>query len=202
MFDGSSWKGLNMPGIEMANAFVNGAYRLFLNRMPEPAGLQSWSNVALVSGPDPVLTGIAASVEYAGLFPTSALFVDSLYRKVLGREPDPGRIGWIALLEEGRGDRGRVMSGFLDSPEYKQKFAAYATISQPAAAHALAVVISEPMAELREEAAYKLGCVFARSLGLRVCEEFKWPASADAHPDMDHSPNTEGPGPASWWDVA
>jgi len=55
---------------------------------------------------------------------TDQTFVHNLYRELLGREPDaPGLASWLSYLAADEGDAGRraaVISGFMDSPEYKQ----------------------------------------------------------------------------------
>ena len=49
-------------------------------------------------------------------------FVDLVYNNVLGRPPDPGgRAFWVAELSSGRRERGAVMVGFSESPEFVVK---------------------------------------------------------------------------------
>jgi hypothetical protein len=63
----------------------------------------------------------ASSGEFAQLTGglTNAQFVTYCYENVLGRAPDPpGYNEWLRLLNEGWLNRGQVMLGFSESPEY------------------------------------------------------------------------------------
>lgn len=78
-------------------ALVRNWYLRFLNREPDPQGLNGWTN-ALLQGAQPaqVLTGILGSQEYyqrAGSTPEG--FVVTLYRDLLYRDPsNPEMVHW------------------------------------------------------------------------------------------------------------
>jgi uncharacterized repeat protein (TIGR01451 family) len=74
--------------------------------------------------PPPVTTGTGflAGIPGDG---TPQIFVQNLYRELLGREPEPaGDSFWVTMLEQNNNSRGRanIVAGFLNSPEYKAHY--------------------------------------------------------------------------------
>ena len=117
--------------------FITLLYENVLNRPPDPTGLQGWLN-ALSSGQnsrEQVVIGFSESAEFKAAtalltwrFSYEGLgqgFVDDvfrLYRATLGRDPDlAGLTGWVSTLIDGQ-SYGSVISGFVDSAEFDQKF--------------------------------------------------------------------------------
>lgn len=104
---------------EYATRIVTGLYERLLGRAPDPNGLAGWvaameSGIALQK----LVLGFCTSAEYASKYPAPDLFVESLYRNLLGRGSDPnGKAGWVAALNAGRGNA-YVVNGFLASTEY------------------------------------------------------------------------------------
>jgi hypothetical protein len=86
-----------MASAEYRNDVVTNIYRNFLQREPDPAGLEFWSNQLATSGESAVLTDILASPEYAALHGgTTSGLVNGLYIDLLGRAPDPtGQAYWV-----------------------------------------------------------------------------------------------------------
>ncbi|HEX7131689.1 MAG TPA: DUF4214 domain-containing protein [Iamia sp.] len=98
-------------------------YQAFYKRLPDTAGFMYWMDarrsgswslhrIAEQFARAPEFTQMYGSVDNGG-------FVDLVYDNVLGRDPDPaGRQYWIDQLDAGV-TRGKVMTGFSESPEYK-----------------------------------------------------------------------------------
>ncbi|MFP5322045.1 MAG: DUF4214 domain-containing protein [Acidimicrobiia bacterium] len=77
--------------------YVQVVHRLFLGRDASPAELGSAAHVLHAAGPVALTGRLALSAEWAGLR------IDELYRRVLGREPEPGgRDHWLGVLAAGR----------------------------------------------------------------------------------------------------
>ena len=90
---------------ENANKVVTDLYLLALDRQPDPSGLAHWRGQILSgTGPSAVAVSVFGSEEFfqrAGS--THGGFVDRLFAKVLGRQPDPGgRAFWVEQLDAGR----------------------------------------------------------------------------------------------------
>jgi hypothetical protein len=103
-------------------AFVSRFYRQCLDRRPERAGLDDWTNALL----DQVITGADVarefinSTEFKAKNTTNEEYLDILYRAFFNREPDPaGWDFWLAELNTGK-DRGYVLDGFLGSQEFSK----------------------------------------------------------------------------------
>lgn len=86
-----------MASTEYRNDVVTNIYRDFLQREPDAAGLEYWSNQLAVSGESSVLADILASPEYAALHGgTTSGLVNGLFTDLLGRAPDPsGQAYWL-----------------------------------------------------------------------------------------------------------
>jgi hypothetical protein len=104
-------------------ASVARLYHAALERAPDADGLTGWTRaVAGGTALAGVADGFAFSAEFQNRY--GALndegYVRQLYRNVLDREADaPGLAGWLGELASGRLDRGDVLLGFSDSPEFQ-----------------------------------------------------------------------------------
>lgn len=114
---------------------VPGTVRLYggaFNREPDASGLNYWiqqrqKGVAL----DRMATKFAASGEFERLYGDLAnrAFVEQVYRNVLDRQPDASGISyWVGKLNTGT-TRGKVIVGFTESPENKNRTFDDVTIS-------------------------------------------------------------------------
>lgn len=104
---------------EYRSGLINGAYREFLGRSAEPAGLAGWlQHMVRGSTIQTMESGFLASPEYYGKAgSTDAGWVQMLYRHVLSREAAPAEIqGWVDRLSQGT-SRQAVAMGFLISTE-------------------------------------------------------------------------------------
>ena len=113
---------INGGSEEQVKAFVTRFYQLCLDRNPDPAGLEGWTNDLLDqvrTGAD-VAKGFIFSQEFIGKGTVNADYLTILYKAFFNRDPDPG--GWDAWLSElnaGK-DRGDVLDGFLYSLEFSE----------------------------------------------------------------------------------
>ncbi|CAN5826224.1 hypothetical protein BH24ACT3_BH24ACT3_00420 [soil metagenome] len=111
----------NEFGVKMAP--VVRLYFAFFNRRPDEGGMTYWlgrhrSGVSL----DRIADQFAASSEFGRKYgdPDDGDFVNTVYRNVLGREPDvAGRAYWVDQIARGM-TRGKVMTHFSESAEYRQ----------------------------------------------------------------------------------
>ena len=102
---------------------VERLYLAYFGRVPEAQGLAFWNNeldrgVPLTS----VSQAFANSPEFIDTYGQlgDTAFVELVYENVLGRAPDGGGLAhWITQLTSGAVDRGGLMLGFSDSPEFK-----------------------------------------------------------------------------------
>jgi hypothetical protein len=105
---------------EAVENFVTRFYQLCLDRNPDPAGLDGWTNNLLnqiQTGAD-VANGFVYSQEFINKNTSNDEYLTILYRAFFNRDPDQaGWDVWIAELNSGR-DRGDVLSGFLGSQEF------------------------------------------------------------------------------------
>ncbi len=99
-------------------------YQAYFRRSPDAAGLEYWvGQRAQGVSIDAVSQAFAGSAEFAEIYGSvdNQGFVDLVYQNVLGRLGDPqGRAFWVGQLNEGM-ERGRVMIGFSDSPEFRSQ---------------------------------------------------------------------------------
>jgi hypothetical protein len=94
-------------------------YHRFLDRNPDPGGLQAWITQLQQGVPrQQIIRGFCDSAEFKSNNPPPAQFVESLYSRLLGRPSDAaGKQGWIDALQSG-GSTASVIDGFLRSAEY------------------------------------------------------------------------------------
>ncbi len=98
-------------------------YQAFYKRLPDTNGFLYWMD-ARRSGAWSVYRiaeQFARAPEFSKMYGSldNAGYVDLVYTNVLGRDPEPaGKQYWVDQLNAGV-TRGRVMTGFSESPEYK-----------------------------------------------------------------------------------
>lgn len=98
-------------------------YQAFYKRLPDTEGFLYWMEARRTGGWSiyRVAEQFAKAPEFKTMYGTldDAAYVDRVYDNVLGRAPDAaGRQYWIDQLASGV-TRGRVMTSFSESPEYK-----------------------------------------------------------------------------------
>jgi hypothetical protein len=106
-------------------------YRRLLGREPDAGGLQSYTEMMRTQGIDAVARSIVASAEYrahAGPdgvpsedFAAYQQAVDTLYRHVLGRAPDPGGLHDLTAIAAAQGVNA-VVDEMVNSREYAQLY--------------------------------------------------------------------------------
>ncbi len=108
-------------------AFVTRMYEVCLDREPEEAGLNDWSN-RLATGQElgaDTAFGFIFSQEFRNLNLCNEHYVDSMYAAFFDREGDAaGKADWLGQLNGGA-TRGRIMTGFVNSQEFANLCAAY-----------------------------------------------------------------------------
>ena len=97
-------------------------YTAYFLRNPDVGGLRFWvgrlAGGQSLGGVSQFFSQSAEFEERYGDLGDSA-FIDLVYTNVLGRSPDAtGRAFWLTQLDSGAYDRGRIMSGFSESPEF------------------------------------------------------------------------------------
>lgn len=108
------------PELQNSVGAVTRSYLAYLNRPPDPSGLDFWvSQIRAGRTISSVNAALASSSEFQQR--QSALsdqqFVDDLYTTVLARTPDPrGEAFWIGRLNAGT-TRGNVVAAFAAEPE-------------------------------------------------------------------------------------
>ncbi|MDA3040470.1 MAG: DUF4214 domain-containing protein [Actinomycetota bacterium] len=109
---------------EWAGRVVDDIYRAALDRDPDPGGRVFWTNRLLSDGRTrDVAVSIYGSPEaYAAAGGAPAGFVDALYNRILGRDPDAaGWAYWIAELTSGRANPKSVVDAFWESIESRRQ---------------------------------------------------------------------------------
>ena len=107
---------------DLVRNFVTRFYQLCLDRDPDAAGLQGWTNDLLnqiKTGAD-VAKGFIYSPEFIAKNTTNAEYLTILYKAFFNRDPDQaGWNTWLSELNSGK-DRGEVLDGFIYSQEFSQ----------------------------------------------------------------------------------
>lgn len=108
-------------------AFVTRMYEVCLDREPDAAGLDDWSN-RLATGQEQganIAFGFIFSDEFRNLNLCNEHYVDAMYEAFFDREPDAaGKADWLGQLNSGA-TRGHVMTGFVNSQEFANLCTAY-----------------------------------------------------------------------------
>lgn len=120
---------IGLPPFGSDGRSVERLYLAYFGRLPEAAGLAFWNSeldrgVSLTS----VSQAFANSPEFIDTYGQlgDAAFVELVYENVLDRVPDQGGLShWIGQLTAGAVDRGGLMLGFSDSPEFKGETGLY-----------------------------------------------------------------------------
>ncbi|MCR4998903.1 MAG: DUF4214 domain-containing protein [Lachnospiraceae bacterium] len=101
-------------------SFVTRIYQVALNRSPEEAGLQDWSN-RLETGQSKavdIIQGIMCSNEYLNKGKTNGEIVTDCYKAMLDRNPDEsGYRDWVGRLDNGMSVHA-IFAGFVGSQEF------------------------------------------------------------------------------------
>jgi len=107
------------PGIAEHTRFVTNMYRGVLGREPEQDGLQIWiKRIREGRTGASVAQGFVFSSEAQRSNISNEQYIDSLYRGLMGREPDSqGRATWLKRLKAGW-PRENVFAGFINSAEF------------------------------------------------------------------------------------
>lgn len=118
-----------VPNDYDASSRVARLYSAYFLRSPDPLGLYGWTDALSTRqlSLDQVSDRFAASDEFRARYGllSNREFVRRLYLNVLEREPDvTGWNGWTNALDTGSLTRGRVMVGFSESAEFRQRVAA------------------------------------------------------------------------------
>jgi len=103
---------------------VSRLYLAYFGRLADAGGLNYWAarhrnGLDL----DRISAAFAASPEFVHTYGSlsNRAFVELVYRNVLGRGGEVSGAGyWTAQLDTHRMDRGRVMTGFSEAPEYRR----------------------------------------------------------------------------------
>jgi hypothetical protein len=111
----------------LVKAFITRFYQLCLDRDPDPAGLEGWTNDLLSqirTGAD-VAKGFIFSPEFIGKGTVNADYLTILYKAFFNRDADPaGWDVWLSELNAGK-DRGGVLDGFIYSTEFSNLCSEY-----------------------------------------------------------------------------
>ncbi len=112
---------------EQVEDFVTRFYQKVLNREPDTAGLQDWTN-QLVSGTKSgadIAKGFIFSAEFTNRNTSNSDYLTILYQAFFNRDPDTsGFNSWIDKLDKGT-SRESVLDGFLNSLEFSNLCADY-----------------------------------------------------------------------------
>lgn len=109
--------------------FVTRFYTLCLNRPnPDQVGLYGW--VGQLKGKHmngaQIADAFFFSKEYVEKNTSNKVYVTTLYRTLMGREPDAGGLsGWVSQLERNYMTREAVMKAFIESPEFSKICVSY-----------------------------------------------------------------------------
>ena len=114
-------------GFDNYASMVYRIYRATLDREPDYAGHQNWTQ-ALIGGQalDSVVAGFVNSPEFQSIYgaTSNSAFVTLLYNNVLERDPDEGGLSyWLGQLESGNLSREQIVMGFSESAEFRDSTA-------------------------------------------------------------------------------
>ncbi|MBX3033936.1 MAG: DUF4214 domain-containing protein [Bdellovibrionaceae bacterium] len=106
--------------------YVNYLYKVFLNRVSDPVGLDFNIGVIRNYGCAAAVRTFAYAPEYTSVYRSNSSFVTSVYSGTLLRAPDaPGRQFWVDMLAQGHLNRDQVIEMFISSAEFAQTCAKY-----------------------------------------------------------------------------
>ncbi len=119
----SAPSGIDVPdGGELGDQITR-LFQAYFQRQPGDEGLDFWrTRRANGQTLDSISDTFAASPEFIDTYGDldNGEFVDLVYANVLGRAADAGgRANWVGHLDAGRLTRGRVMTGFSESAEFR-----------------------------------------------------------------------------------
>lgn len=98
-------------------------YQVLLSRAADPSEVGVWAGQMRAGlSSSELAIRLMTSTQFATMNPTSAAFVDSLYRLLLSREADAGgRAFWIGLLDNGQATREGVIREFFNAGESRMR---------------------------------------------------------------------------------
>ena len=100
---------------------VGGFYDVMFDRAPDAGGLKYWTNSILDAGSSElaVAQAFTQATEDGANQLTNTEFVTLMYQNAFDRVPDQAGLNfWVGLLDAHQLDRGSVLLGFVDSPEF------------------------------------------------------------------------------------
>lgn len=103
--------------------FASRLYTVVLERQPDPAGLNDWSNRLRTHQItfENCARGFLFSPEFLSKNVSDADYVSVLYRTFLDRNPEPdGLVYWTGRLSSGSVNRDTIIAGFADSVEFSE----------------------------------------------------------------------------------
>ncbi|WP_405876729.1 MULTISPECIES: DUF4214 domain-containing protein [unclassified Streptomyces] len=108
---------------EHSGQIATDLYFALLDRAPDDAGLAGWrTQLQQGMGRQSAIVAFLDSAEYRGKYPADDGFIDSLYRRLLGRPPDAvGFDFWRQRMRDGM-QRFEVVRGFVLSEEYCRNY--------------------------------------------------------------------------------
>ena len=111
----------NLNSVKTTEAFVKQYYKQGLNRNPDQPGLNGWTN-ALIEGSatgEDFAYSLIFSQEFIERNTTNEEFITTLYRTLLGREPEAdGYNSHVNALNKGL-SREEILDGFIYSQEFQ-----------------------------------------------------------------------------------
>lgn len=102
---------------------VGGFYDVMFDRAPDAGGLKFWTNSIVDYGNSEltVAEAFTQATEDGANTLTNAQFVTLMYQNAFARTPDQAGFDfWVGALDAKLIDRGEVLLGFVDSPEFTQ----------------------------------------------------------------------------------
>lgn len=108
-------------------SFTANLYITMLGRYPDSVGLNNWTGIILnqKKSLNEVILDFMGSSEFTSKNLENADYVSSLYKGILGRNPDSaGLSGWVEQLEKGK-SRFSVFIGMVKSDEFRKYCAKY-----------------------------------------------------------------------------
>ena len=119
---------VNCQQTQNVQSFVQRFYVTILNREPDVAGLDDWTNklIAHERTGATLAEGFIFSPEYTARHTDNASYLRTLYRAFFNREADAeGWAYWLEALTSQKKSRKGVLYGFTHSVEFKQLSDAY-----------------------------------------------------------------------------
>jgi hypothetical protein len=112
--------------------YVTRAYKVILNRAPDPSGFQNWTNALRAGGTrQAVVKGFYASPEFQARHLNTTDAVTTVYRMVLCRESDPQGLAYQSAAVNRGLPFQTLVDNFFASPEAKSKWSSCIGVDGP-----------------------------------------------------------------------